>query len=483
MTEATTRTSAPAIHREALFIGGEWVAPAGHGTIDVIDSTTEAVIGRIPDGSPDDAARAVTAARAAFPAWSETPVAERAACLERISDGLKARTDELAELIAGEVGMPVKLSPAYQLSSPPFVFRYYAGLLREFQFESEVRNSMVVREPVGVVVAITPWNYPLHQISLKVAPALAAGCTVVLKPSEVAPLNAFVLAEVMETAGLPHGAFNLVTGTGPVVGEALVSNPEVDMVSFTGSTRAGKRVSELAAQSVKRVAVELGGKSANIILDDADLDTAVRKGVEQVLVNTGQSCNAWSRMLVPRAKQEEAARIAAEVAAQTPLGDPHDADSFVGPLVSRVQLERVQGYIRKGQEEGARLVAGGADPPDGLGSGYFVRPTIFADVTTEMTIAQEEIFGPVVAIIPYDSEEEAVAIANDTIYGLAGAVWSGDVEHAKRVARRLRTGQVNINGGGFNILAPFGGYKQSGNGRELGTFGFEEFLEVKSLQY
>jgi acyl-CoA reductase-like NAD-dependent aldehyde dehydrogenase len=379
--------------------------------------------------------------------------------------------------------MPVKLSPAYQLSSPPFVFRYYAGLLREFQFESEVRNSMVVREPVGVVVAITPWNYPLHQISLKVAPALAAGCTVVLKPSEVAPLNAFVLAEVMETAGLPHGAFNLVTGTGPVVGEALVSNPEVDMVSFTGSTRAGKRVSELAAQSVKRVAVELGGKSANIILDDADLDTAVRKGVEQVLVNTGQSCNAWSRMLVPRAKQEEAARIAAEVAAQTPLGDPHDADSFVGPLVSRVQLERVQGYIRKGQEEGARLVAGGADPPDGLGSGYFVRPTIFADVTTEMTIAQEEIFGPVVAIIPYDSEEEAVAIANDTIYGLAGAVWSGDVEHAKRVARRLRTGQVNINGGGFNILAPFGGYKQSGNGRELGTFGFEEFLEVKSLQY
>ena len=482
MTETAAAQAPGATRRDRLFIGGKWVEPDGTGTLDVINSATEEVMGTIPEGSPVDAARAVAAAKSAFPGWSETPVEARAALLDAVADGLKARGDELRDIIADEVGMPVALTPGYQLGSPPFVFHFYADLVRKFAFEAEVGNSVVVREPVGVVVAITPWNYPLHQIALKVAPAMAAGNTVVLKPSEVAPLNAFILAEVMEAAGVPPGVFNLVTGTGPVVGEALVGSPDVDMVSFTGSTRAGKRVSELASATVKKVALELGGKSANLILDDADLETAVRRGVQQVMVNSGQSCNAWSRMLVPRARQEEAVRIAAEAVGQAPVGDPHDDQSFVGPLVSAAQLERVRGYIRKGQEEGARLVTGGADSPDGVERGYFVRPTIFADVRPDMTIAREEIFGPVVSIIPFDTEEEAIAIANDSIYGLAGAVWSADSERAKRVARRIRTGQVDINGGGFNMLAPFGGYKQSGNGRELGTFGLEEFLEVKSLQ-
>ena len=482
MTEAATTESTALRSRDRIFLGGHWVTPSGKGTLEVINSSTGDVVATVPEGDAADADRAVAAARDAFDAWAALPPAERAAYLDKVRDGLKARMDDLLRIIATEVGMPTSLAPAYQLGSPPFVFGYYADLARQFAFEKEVGSSLVVFEPVGVVGAITPWNYPLHQISLKVAPALAAGCTVVLKPSEVAPLNAFVLAEVIEEAGLPDGVFNLVTGTGPVVGEALASHPQVDMISFTGSTRAGKRVSELAAQTVKRVALELGGKSANVILDDADLDTAVRRGVQQVLVNTGQSCNAWTRMLVPREKQSEVERIAVEVFSETPVGDPLDAGSFVGPLVSKAQQERVQGYIRKGVDEGARLVAGGDSPPSGLEQGFFVRPTLFADVKPDMTIAQEEIFGPVISIIPYDTEEEAVRIANDSVYGLAGAVWSADPERAKRVARRIRTGQVDINGGGFNILAPFGGYKQSGNGRELGEFGFEEFLEVKSLQ-
>ncbi|MEA2646881.1 MAG: aldehyde dehydrogenase [Chloroflexota bacterium] len=480
MTETLAKSALSS--RDKLYIDGAWVAPSGSGTIDVIDSSTEEVIATIPEGDAEDANRAVAAARAAFPGWAATSPEERAGHLEKIKAGLKERSQDLVDAVAAEVGMPIGLCPIYQLGTPPFLFGYYAGLLREFEFESQVGNSTIVREPVGVVAAITPWNYPLHQISLKVAPALAAGCTVVLKPSEVAPLNAFILAEVIEAAGLPKGVFNLVTGTGPVVGEALAGHPDVDMVSFTGSTRAGRRVSELGAQTIKRVMLELGGKSANVILDDADLEAAVRRGVEQVMVNTGQSCNAWSRMLVPRARQDEAARIAAAAADATPVGDPREDGSFVGPLVSAAQLDRVRGYIRKGEEEGARLVTGGAEPPEGRDRGFFVRPTIFADVRPDMTIAREEIFGPVVSIIPYDSEDEAVEIANDTVYGLAGAVWSGDEERARRVARRLRTGQVDINGGSFNVMAPFGGYKQSGNGREAGTFGFEEFLEVKSLQ-
>ena len=481
MTETATRTTGIQ-NRDRLFIGGQWVDPHGTGTLEVINSATEEVLATIPEGDAEDADRAVKAAAAAFEGWSQLSPDERGEYLQKIKKGLQARAEDLTAVIAAEVGMPVGLSPAYQLGSPPFAFGYYAGLARDFKFEEEVGNSLIVREPIGVVVAITPWNYPLHQIALKVAPALAAGCTVVLKPSEVAPLNAFVLAEVIEEAGLPAGVFNLVTGVGPVVGEALVSHPQVDMVSFTGSTRAGKRVSQLAAETIKRVTLELGGKSANIILDDADLEAAVKRGVQQVMVNSGQSCNAWTRMLVPRAKVDDAERIAKEAAEGTPVGDPTDAGSFVGPLVSKAQHDRVRGYIEKGVAEGARVVTGGPEAPVGHERGYFVRPTIFGGVRPDMTIAQEEIFGPVISIIAYDSEDEAVAIANDSVYGLAGAVWSGDQEHAKAVARRIRTGQVDINGGGFNMLAPFGGYKQSGNGRELGTFGFEEYLEVKSLQ-
>jgi aldehyde dehydrogenase (NAD+) len=481
MTEVATRATGIA-NRDRFFIGGKWVEPKGSGHLDVINSATEEVLATIPEGTPEDAEAAVKAAAEAFEAWSQTPPAERAAYLEKISAGLAARGEELRHIIAAEVGMPVGLSPIYQLGTPPFAFGFYANLAREFKFEEEVGNSLIVREPIGVVACITPWNYPLHQIALKVAPALAAGCTVVLKPSEVAPLNAFVLAEVIEEAGLPAGVFNLVTGLGPVVGEALASSPLVDMVSFTGSTRAGKRVSELGSQTVKRVTLELGGKSANVILDDADLEKAVKHGVNQVMVNSGQSCNAFTRMLVPRGRAAEAERIAAEAASSKTVGDPTQEGSFVGPLVSKAQHERVRGYIKKGIEEGARVVTGGAEQPDGLDRGYYVKPTIFGDVRSDMTIAQEEIFGPVIAIIPYDTEDDAVRIANDSVYGLAGAVWSADAERAKKVARRIRTGQVDINGGSFNIVAPFGGYKQSGNGREAGTFGFEEYLEVKSLQ-
>ncbi|MHB8510317.1 MAG: aldehyde dehydrogenase family protein [Candidatus Dormibacteria bacterium] len=468
--------------RDHVYIGGRWVRPEGQGQLEVVNSSTEEVIGRIPDCCSADVDRAVAAARAAFIPWSETPPSERAQYLDKIRDGLKARRSELATLIASEVGIPLTLAGPLQVSSAPYAFGLYAGMVREYPFEEKVGNSLVVREPVGVVGAITPWNYPLHQVALKLAPALAAGCTVVLKPSEVTPLNAFVLAEIIHEAGLPAGVFNLVTGVGTVCGEALASHPEVDMVSFTGSTRAGRRVSELAARTIKRVTLELGGKSANIILEDADLGRAVKHGVRQVMNNSGQSCNAWTRMLVPRAMQEEALEFARQAVAGTPVGDPFTEGSYVGPLVSEAQRERVRGYIDMGLEEGARLVVGGSDAPAGFDRGYYVQPTIFADVLPAMTIAREEIFGPVIAVIPYDTEEEAIEIANDSVYGLSGAVFSGDEEHAKRVARKLRTGQVDINGGAFNMMAPFGGYKQSGNGREMGRFGLEEFLEVKSLQ-
>jgi betaine-aldehyde dehydrogenase len=468
--------------RDKFYIDGEWRAPTGGKTIDVISPSTEAVIGRVPEGRAEDADAAVHAARAAFDAWAATAPSERAGFLTKIHEGLKARAEEIGRTIAGEVGMPLKLATRIQAGSPIFTFSMYAKMLADFRFEEKIGNSVVLREPAGVVAAITPWNYPLHQIAAKVAPALAAGCTVVLKPSEVAPLNAFILAEVIHAAGLPRGAFNLVTGYGPVVGEALAKHIQVDMISFTGSVRAGMRVSELASQTMKRVTLELGGKSASVILDDADLAAAVKGTVNACFLNSGQTCSAHTRMLVPEDRHDEAARIAVEAARAFTVGDPFVDGAKLGPLTSAAQLERVRGYIRKGIEEGAVLLCGGPDVPEGLAKGYYVRPTIFGRVNPNATIAQEEIFGPVLAIIPYKDENDAVRIANDTQYGLAGGVWSADEERAKRVARRLRTGQVDINGGAFNMLAPFGGVKHSGKGRELGRPGLEEYLEYKSLQ-
>ena len=467
---------------DKLYIGGEWTPASGKGVFDVIHASTEAVMGRVPAGDAADVDRAVRAAKAAFEGWSRTAPVERAAYLQKIQAGIASRTAEIAETIAAEVGMPLQLSTMIQAGLPMLTFGAAAELATKYVFEEQVGNSVVVREPVGVVGCITPWNYPLHQIAAKVAPAIAAGCTVVLKPSEVAPLSAFLLAEIVDSVRLPRGVFNLVSGDGATVGEAISGHPDVDMVSFTGSTAAGKRVSEVAARTVKRVALELGGKSANVILDDADLARAVKTGVQNCYLNSGQTCSAWTRMLVPRAKHDEAARIAKQAAESFTPGNAFDAKTRLGPLVSKTQQERVRGYIRKGIEEGATLVTGGPEQPEGLAEGYFVKPTVFANVKNSMTIAQQEIFGPVLCIIPYDDEEDAIRIANDSPYGLAGGVWSADPEHAKKVARRIRAGQVDINGGAFNPGAPFGGFKQSGRGREYGKWGFEEFLEIKSMQ-
>jgi acyl-CoA reductase-like NAD-dependent aldehyde dehydrogenase len=470
---------------DKIYINGALVPSLGKGVLEVTNSATEEIIATIPDGTAGDVDKAVAAARAAFPVWSNLPKETRAEYLMKIYAGLEERTQEIAEAIAREVGMPVGMSTMIQVGLPKGNFAIAAGLLSTYEFEQQIGNSLVVREPLGVVGCITPWNYPLHQIALKIAPAMAAGNTVVVKPSEVAPINAFMLAEIIHAAGVPAGVFNLVTGVGPVVGEAIAAHPGVDMVSFTGSTRAGKRVAVVAAENVKKVSLELGGKSPNLILDDLDeagFAKAVGAGVGKCFANSGQTCSALTRMLVPRNRLAAAEQIAAAAAAKFTTGDPFDAASRLGPLVSAVQRDRVRGFIQTGIDEGATLVMGGASVPEGLDIGFYVQPTIFSGVTREMTIFTEEIFGPVLSIIAYDSEEEAIEIANDTVYGLAAGVWGSDVEHAKKVARRLQAGQVEVNGGSFNIAAPFGGYKQSGLGREGGTFGLEEFCEVKAMQ-
>jgi acyl-CoA reductase-like NAD-dependent aldehyde dehydrogenase len=467
---------------DKLYINGAWVPSTGTGSIEVVNAATEEVMGTVPKGTAEDVDRAARAAADAFSQWSKTSVDERSKTLARVQEALGARSADIATLISKEVGMPFTLSNLIQVGLPITSFATMSQIVREIAFEEEIGSSLVVREPIGVVGCITPWNYPLHQICAKVAPAIAAGCTVVLKPSVVAPLNVFVLAEVFDEIGLPPGVFNLVTGPGTVVGEAISSHPLIDMVSFTGSTRAGKRVMQLAADNVKRVALELGGKSANVILEDAELSKAVPSGVSACFLNSGQTCSALTRMIVPRSRLAEVEDLAVKAAQTYKPGDPFDPETRLGPLVSASQRERVRGYIKSGIDEGAKLLCGGAEVPEGLEKGYYVLPTVFSEVTNDMTIAQEEIFGPVLSIIPYDTEEEAIRIANDTIYGLAGGVWAGDKEHAEAVARKLRTGQVEVNGGVFNPIAPFGGYKQSGIGRELGRYGLEEFLEVKAIQ-
>ncbi|WP_326724144.1 aldehyde dehydrogenase family protein [Streptomyces sp. NBC_00243] len=456
-----------------MYIGGEWRPAAGADTIEVVNPVDEQVIGRVPAGTAADVGHAVRAARAALPGWAATPPAERAAKLAALRDVLVARKDEIAETVTAELGSPLQFSQAVHAGVPIMVAGSYAELAATYAFEEKVGNSTVYHEPVGVVGAITPWNYPLHQIVAKVAPALAAGCTVVLKPAEDTPLTAQLFAEAVAEAGLPAGVFNLVTGLGPVAGQALAEHPDVDLVSFTGSTAVGRRIGGTAGAAVKRVALELGGKSANVILPSADLAKAVNVGVANVMSNSGQTCSAWTRMLVHTSQYEEAVGLAAAAAAK--YGDR------IGPVVSAKQRSRVRSYIEKGVAEGARLVVGGPESP--REQGYFVSPTVFADVTPDMTIAQEEIFGPVLSIIRYEDEEEAVRIANGTVYGLAGAVWAAEEAEAVAFARRLDTGQVDINGGRFNPLAPFGGYKQSGVGRELGPHGLSEYLQTKSLQF
>ncbi|WGD43828.1 aldehyde dehydrogenase family protein [Streptomyces cathayae] len=458
---------------DGMYIDGAWRPAAGPDVIEVVNPADGQVIATVPAGTAEDVDAAVRAARAALPAWAATPPAERAARLAALRDVLVARQEEIARTVTAELGAPLKLSQTVHAGVPVAVAGSYAELAATYPFEERTGNSTVLHEPVGVVGAITPWNYPLHQIVAKAAPALAAGCTIVVKPAEDTPLVARLFAEAVHEAGVPAGVFNLVTGLGPVAGQALAEHPGVDLVSFTGSTAVGRRIGAVAAGAVKKVALELGGKSANVILPGADLARAVNVGVANVMSNSGQTCSAWTRMLVHRDQYDEAVELAAAAAAK--YGDR------IGPLVNAAQQERVRGYIEKGVAEGARLVAGGPDAP--REKGCFVSPTVFADVTPDMTIAQEEIFGPVLSVLRYEDEEDALRIANGTVYGLAGAVWAGDEAEAAAFARRMETGQVDINGGRFNPLAPFGGYKQSGVGRELGVHGLTEYLQTKSLQF
>ncbi|MEU8010166.1 aldehyde dehydrogenase family protein [Micromonospora parva] len=471
----------PSIHTAAgHWIGGETVTGSA-GTLPVVNPATGEVVAETPAGTAADVERAVAAARAAFPAWSATTPQHRADVLRRLGTGLAARTEKIAQAITAEMGSPISMSRTAQVAFPAAVVESIASLADDFAWTEEVGNSLIVREPIGVVGAITPWNFPLQQIVSKLAPALLAGNTMVFKPSENAPLTARILAEAAAEAGVPAGVFNVVYGTGATVGEAISAHPDIDMISFTGSTRAGQRISAVAAASVKRVALELGGKGANIILDDADLPAAVERGLMMAFSNGGQVCGAWPRMLVPASRQDEVVALAVEAAKQYTVGDPGDEATRIGPMASEAHRQKVVGYIERGIADGARLVYGGPQRPEGLTVGAYVQPTIFADVDPASAIAQEEIFGPVLTIIPYADEEEAVAIANGTVYGLTSGVF-GEPEHALAVARRLRVGQVDVNAGHWNPLAPFGGYKHSGNGREFGRQGLEEFLETKSIQ-
>ncbi|MFI6478260.1 aldehyde dehydrogenase family protein [Nonomuraea sp. NPDC050663] len=470
---------------DSHWIDGRWVP--GAGAIEVTDSHTEEVIATVPEGTAAEVELAVDAARRAFPAWSATPAKERAAILQAVADGMHERQTELATLISREVGTPFMLANLVQTGLPNVSFSSMAELLDGWEPDSRQGNSIITREPVGVVAAITPWNYPLHQIAAKIAPALAAGCTVVLKPSEVAPLNAFVLMEILDAAGVPAGVVNLVCGTGPVVGEALAAHPGVDMITFTGSTAAGRRVAAVAAQTVKKVALELGGKSPLVVLPDADMGNAVLRSLTGCFINSGQTCSALTRLVVPASRAAEVEELAGGFAAFATVGDPFDPAHQLGPLVSALQRDRVRAHIGRALDQGARLLAGGVEPPHE--TGFYVQPTVLGGVTGDMAVAQEEVFGPVLVVQSYDDggteqeqDDAAVAVANDTVYGLAAGVFGGDPERALRVARRIRAGQVEVNGGAFNPVAPFGGYRQSGVGRELGSFGFEEYLEVKAIQ-
>jgi acyl-CoA reductase-like NAD-dependent aldehyde dehydrogenase len=465
-----------------VYVAGRWVPSESARVLPLTDPSSEQVFATFPNGGSGDVERAVAAARAAFQEWSATPVEQRVAVLERARAGLEARTEELVRSFAREIGSPLWFGRQVQLGLPLANFALALQAMRDMALEEVIANSLVVKEPIGVVAAITPWNAPLHQIVAKVAAALAAGCTVVLKPSEVAPLSAVVMAEVLEEAGLPAGAFNLVFGDGVSAGEPLVAHPDVDMVSFTGSVRGGQRVAELAGRGVKKVALELGGKSATILLDDAPMALAASVVLAQCFANTGQVCSAQTRLLVPRARLTEVEALLVESTAAWTTGHPLDPDTRLGPLVSQAQWSRVQGYVESGVREGARLLLGGPGRPEGLERGYYVRPTIFSDVTREMTIACEEIFGPVLSVMPYDTVDEAVQVANGVPYGLSGGVWSEDRGRALELARRLRTGQVIVNGSPRNLAAPFGGCKLSGVGRENGRFGVEEFFELKAIQ-
>ena len=464
-----------------FYIDGAWVDPAAPSTLGIVNPATEETFAQISLGSRPDVDRAAKAARRAFATYSVTSVEQRLSWLQKIIEGFRARLPELARMMTLEMGAPITFATQRQATVALFHFEEAARVLANYKFEERMGNGIVRREPIGVCGLITPWNWPLNQVASKVAPALATGCTVVLKPSEIAPLSAMLFAEIVDDAGLPAGVFNLVNGDGPTVGEAIAAHPEIDMVSFTGSTTAGVRVAKLAADTVKRVAQELGGKSANIILADADLKTAVIQGVHACYTNGGQNCQSPTRMLIPRAQRDAAFAAAREAVDTIRLGDPLDPASTMGPLVSQAQFEKVQDLIQSGVDEGATLVAGGTGRPSELNRGYYVRPTVFGDVTPQMKIAREEIFGPVLSIMSYDTEDEAIEIANDTPFGLAGFVQSRDPDRARAVANRIRAGRVYLNGAPFDRSLPFGGYKQSGNGREFGVFGFEEYLEVKAI--